>query len=207
MMSSRKFFVPSGIEQFKYKEKGSLFLSQIFPVDSVAKANEILTDIKKKYFDATHNCYAYKIFPDNFKYSDDGEPKGSAGIRIYNAIIHYNLFNTLIIVTRYFGGTKLGIGPLGNAYYTSACNVIENSRLTEKYQYFSIKVSTDFSNSKTIYRFLQEIKAINIHSSYEKELTISAFIPIEMAEKLNSLNKQQDLYKLEFNLSEESYLF
>ena len=153
---SEEIFVPVSYFEFKFKEKGSIFLAQIFPaVDETEAANTLLT-IKKKYYDATHNCYSYRIYPDIFKYSDDGEPNGTAGIRIFNALKHYNLYNCILIVTRYFGGTKLGVGPLGNAYYNSAIEVIKSANIEQKHLHNLIKIEFDFSLSKTIYHLIEE---------------------------------------------------
>jgi len=79
------------LSEFQFKEKGSLFVGRLFPIQSVDEAESILAEIRKKYYDATHNCYAYKFIADeSFNYSDDGEPSGTAGIRIFNAIKHFN---------------------------------------------------------------------------------------------------------------------
>ena len=153
---SEEIFVPVSYFEFKFKEKGSIFLAQIFPAaDETEAANTLLT-IKKKYYDATHNCYSYRIYPDIFKYSDDGEPNGTAGIRIFNALKHYNLYNCILVVTRYFGGTKLGVGPLGNAYYNSAIEVIKSANIEQKHLHNLIKIEFDFSLSKTIYHLIEE---------------------------------------------------
>jgi putative IMPACT (imprinted ancient) family translation regulator len=94
-------------DEVKFKEKGSLFISQPFSIENEQSATEILREIKKKYFDASHHCYAWRLSDGNFKSSDDGEPSGTAGLRIMNAIDHYDLTNLIVIVTRWFGGTKL----------------------------------------------------------------------------------------------------
>ncbi|MDZ7765436.1 MAG: YigZ family protein [Melioribacteraceae bacterium] len=97
-----------------------MFIGYAAPCKNDEEAEQILEGKKKQYYDATHNCYAYKILPESIKYLDDGEPSGTAGIRILNAIQHFDLTNLIVISTRYFGGTKLGVGPLGKAYYNSA---------------------------------------------------------------------------------------
>ena len=103
--------------EVKFKEKGSLFLSKSYNITNVENVEDILNNLKKEFFDATHRCFAYRLnsvsTANNFRYSDDGEPSGTAGIRILNAIDHFELQNCLIAVIRYFGGTKLGVGPLG----------------------------------------------------------------------------------------------
>lgn len=135
-----------------FKEKGSEFIAQVYPVESADNVDQKLEYLKKKIFDATHHCYAYKILKDQQKYSDDGEPSGSSGIRILNAIDHFKLINVLVVVIRYFGVTKLGIGPLGKAYYNSAFNVLSEANIKEKKLYEKLIIKTEFSFISHIYR-------------------------------------------------------
>lgn len=123
----------------KFKEKGSLFIGQVYPVNSVEEAEEFLTSVRKKFYDATHHCYAYRIMENDSKYSDDGEPNGTAGIRIANAINHFELTNLLVISIRYYGGTKLGVGPLGKAYYQSAYDTLSEMEIVTKKKLFKTK--------------------------------------------------------------------
>ena len=120
------------------KEKSSVFNAQAYPVENEEDALQIVEKTKKKYYDATHHCYAYKLTGNKIKYSDAGEPSGTAGIRILNAINHFNMQNILVIVIRYFGGTKLGVGPLGKAYYNSVIQTLKSSRIIEKKAYKKI---------------------------------------------------------------------
>jgi len=101
-----------------YKEKGSKFLAFAYPVQDEAAVKERTSELKKVYYDARHHCYAYILGHDGEQYraSDDGEPNHSAGDPILGQIKSNNLTNTLIVVVRYFGGTKLGISGLINAY-------------------------------------------------------------------------------------------
>ena len=130
----------------KLKVKNSIFISFLFPVSSETEIEKILKAQKKKYYDASHICYAYKLLSGKSKYSDAGEPSGSAGIRILNAINHFDLTECLIIVVRYFGGTKLGIGPLGKAYYKAAFEVIATSDIITKQPYHSVEIKTAISD-------------------------------------------------------------
>ena len=105
-------------------EKKSKFIANIFYVESKEESEKIIKDINKKYHDARHNCYAYRITPENEvieKSSDDGEPSGTAGAPMLNILSKNNLSNILVIVTRYFGGILLGTGGLVRAY-SAACN-------------------------------------------------------------------------------------
>ncbi len=117
---------------FEIKEKGSRFISYIYPVKDSNSSDEILQEIKKKYFDSTHVCFAYRIgdgVEKSVKYSDDGEPGGTAGLPIISEIRSHDLFNALIAVIRYYGGTKLGTGGLARAYRSSAKLAIDGSEV------------------------------------------------------------------------------
>lgn len=117
-----------------YKEKGSKFLAFAYPVRSEQEVKEILDQLKKQYYDARHHCYAYILGAtgQEFRANDDGEPGHSAGDPILGQIRSNNLTNTLIVVVRYFGGTKLGVGGLVTAYKTAAAEAITaNEIITE----------------------------------------------------------------------------
>ncbi|MFI5238058.1 MAG: YigZ family protein, partial [Ignavibacteriales bacterium] len=93
------------IDNFKeltFKEKKSAFIAQVYSVNSVKAADEFLSETKKKYYDASHHCFAYKLIDATIRYSDSGEPSGTAGVRILSAIDHFNLSNQLVVVTRYY---------------------------------------------------------------------------------------------------------
>jgi uncharacterized YigZ family protein len=117
-----------------YREKGSRFLSFAFPVYSENEIKLVVSQIKKEYFDARHHCYAYRLGTggETFRTNDDGEPSGTAGRPIYGQILSFGVTNILIVVVRYFGGTKLGTSGLVNAYKTAASAALKNSKITEQ---------------------------------------------------------------------------
>jgi len=117
-----------------YKEKGSKFIASVFTVMNEDEAKAAIAEIRKKYFDARHHCYAYMIGPDkkNFRASDDGEPSGTAGKPILNQILSKDVTNVCIVVTRYFGGIKLGTSGLINAYKTASREALDNAQIVEK---------------------------------------------------------------------------
>ena len=117
-----------------YKEKGSKFIAEAFTVMSEDEAKAAIAEIKKKYFDARHHCFAYMIGPDKktFRSSDDGEPSGTAGKPILNQILSKDVTNVCVVVTRYFGGIKLGTSGLINAYKTAARDALDNAQVVEK---------------------------------------------------------------------------
>jgi uncharacterized YigZ family protein len=114
-----------------YKEKGSRFLAFAFPVNNREDTENKVSDLRKKYHNARHHCYAYVLKPDQSEYriNDDGEPSNSAGQPILAQIKAHNLTNILVVVVRYFGGTLLGTGGLIRAYKTAAADAIHNASI------------------------------------------------------------------------------
>lgn len=118
-----------------YKEKGSKFIGYAYPLSRVNQVKELIEELKKEHSSARHFCYAYRVGVNNnekYRYNDDGEPSSSAGKPIYGQILSNELTNILIVVVRYFGGTKLGVGGLISAYREGAKVAIENNKIIEK---------------------------------------------------------------------------
>ncbi len=117
-----------------YKEKGSKFLAFAYPVTSEEEIKNILADLRGKYYDARHHCYAYRLGADKqqFRANDDGEPSSTGGKPILGQIVSNDLTNILIVVVRYFGGIKLGVSGLINAYRTAAAAAIAQAVIVEK---------------------------------------------------------------------------
>ena len=118
-----------------YKEKGSRFIALAYPVRTEEVVKQHVADVKKKYYDARHHCYAYILGAnkDAYRMNDDGEPSGTAGRPIHGQLLSKDLTDTLIIVIRYFGGIKLGVSGLINAYKTAAKDALDNSTIVEKF--------------------------------------------------------------------------
>ncbi len=117
----------------EFKEKGSRFISYLYPVNTVDGAEDILQKMRKKYYDSTHVCFAFRLGEGEgkekyFRSSDDGEPSGTAGLPIYNEIKRKEYLDVLVAVVRYYGGTKLGTGGLARAYGRSARQVLDISK-------------------------------------------------------------------------------
>lgn len=121
-------------EEVLYKEKNSKFFGYCFSVRSEDEVKSILDEIKKTHYSARHWCYAFQIGTEQIHYraNDDGEPSGSAGLPIYGQIQSFEVTNILVIVVRYFGGVKLGVGGLVTAYKEAAKMALENSEIIEK---------------------------------------------------------------------------
>ena len=117
-----------------FKDKGSKFLAYAYPVTDEQQVKEYLEPLRKKYYDATHHCYAWRLGPDGelSRANDDGEPSGTAGKPILGQMLSRELTNILIVVVRYFGGTKLGVPGLINAYRESAREAIEAAEVVTR---------------------------------------------------------------------------
>jgi uncharacterized YigZ family protein len=190
-----------------YKERKSVFISEIYPASTGYEAERIIKAIRKKYYDASHHCFAFKLADGQIKSSDGGEPGGTAGIRILNAIEHFELFNIILIVSRYFGGVKLGTGNLGKAYYTAAHSVIENAEIIEKKLFQKIQIKTNFELVNLVHKILSTYNAVIQNTEYGQEINLSCLItPKYRNEILNKLNNQSKK-KVQYELKDEySYL-
>lgn len=166
-----------------YKEKSSTFIAQVFRIDSSEHFDEILSDIRKKYFDASHHCFAYRLVNNKIKYSDDGEPHGSAGIRILNAIDHYNLTNIAVIVIRYFGGTKLGVGPLGKAYFNAANLVLEKAEIIKLFLCQRLDVEINFNQINYLHKLVKNFNIIIEDSNFSNNAYYKLLIKTKHLEK------------------------
>ena len=186
MQKIKKYKTLTSFNENTLKEKSSVFTAQAYPVGNEKEASQILEKIRKKYFDATHHCYAYKLLGERIKYSDAGEPSGTAGLRILNAINHFNLQNILVVVIRYFGGTKLGVGPLGKAYYNSALLTLENSQIIEKNGYTKISIETELNQVNNIYHLVNEFDAKITKSDYSNRVKFDCLVLTEKAKQFES---------------------
>jgi len=141
-----------------YKEKGSKFIALCYPVDTEEDVHNILDKLRKEYHDARHHCYAYRLGVNNDRYrmNDDGEPGGSAGRPIYGQILSNDLTNILIVVIRYFGGIKLGMGGLAAAYKAATNESIENACIIKKIITENITLSFNYPLMNEVMRIIKE---------------------------------------------------
>lgn len=141
-----------------YKDKGSKFIALAYPVESEEEAKEILSFAKKKYHDARHHCYAYRITPEKefSRSSDDGEPSGTAGKPILNQLLSSELYNAMIIVVRYFGGTKLGVSGLIKAYKEASRDAIQNNKIVKTNITRQIELTFEYPIMNQVMRVIKE---------------------------------------------------
>ncbi len=186
------------------KEKNSRFIGFAFPVENEEEIQFHLKNLKKKYYDATHHCYAHKTLTSE-KYSDAGEPSGTAGIRIFNAIEHFNLTNTLVIVVRYFGGTKLGLGGLGKAYYETAFKVLEKAAKINKKLYQKVFIKVDFEQVNKIYQIFSESENKILNTNYSVKVEFECLITSDNIQQIISQLKNATNGDININPAEMIY--
>lgn len=148
-----------------YKEKGSKFFGYAYPVASEDSVKEILEQLKKKHHGARHWCYAWQLGKqyDHYRVNDDGEPSNSAGMPIYGQIQSFDLTNVLVVVMRYFGGTKLGVGGLIQAYKTAAKMALENARIVTRTLDDSFFIKCGYDELNTVMRIIksEDLRIVN----------------------------------------------
>lgn len=160
-------------------EKRSKFLAFAMHVSSEEEAKEMVTLYKKQYYDARHVCYAYVVGneAETTRCNDDGEPSGTAGRPILGQIISRNLTYTLGIVVRYFGGVKLGTGPLGVAYKTAIGEALDEAEKIEKIITHTFIIYAPYTDADVAMRFIREAKADITQRDYDEQGT---FMTIEI---------------------------
>jgi len=154
----------------EYKEKGSKFIAYAFEINSEEEFKIHLDDIKKEHFKARHHCYAYALGTSHeiYRYNDDGEPGGTAGLPIYNQIKSYNLSNIGIVVVRYFGGTKLGVPGLIRAYKTSSIDALESGSIVTRLIVDKIKIEYDYNYMGNIMRIVNQFDVKVLENTFDK---------------------------------------
>jgi uncharacterized YigZ family protein len=179
-----------------YKEKGSKFIAFLFPVQTEEQFKEKYSAIKKEYHDARHHCYAYRLDPENetVRSSDDGEPSGTAGKPMLNQLYSFELFNVGAVVVRYFGGTKLGVSGLINAYKQATIDAIENNHVVTRYLTEYLKVEFAYPLLNEVMRVVKEEKLKIREQKFEMECLVGLEIKkSEFLRVLNRLNKIRGL--------------
>lgn len=168
------YFTVSASTTAEYKEKGSKFLAFSYPVSTEQEIKEILQETRSKYYDARHVCYGYIIGTEDriMKGQDDGEPAHTAGTPILNQIRSKNLTQTLVIVVRYFGGTKLGVSGLIEAYKASAKACLDKATILEKYICDTLVFTFEASLQGEVMRLVKEFSGRVISLDYEDSVIL-----------------------------------
>ena len=168
-----------------FVDRKSKFISHVMPVNNEDSAIEYLNKIRSQYPDARHNVYAYVIDENNiFRYSDDGEPSGTAGMPILDTIRKSGIVDVIVVVTRYFGGTLLGTGGLVHAYGTSATDGLQDAGIIERTLCDVVEVKVDYSISGTVEYKIRTEEYILDDTVYDTDVTYKICSPLDKTEKL-----------------------
>lgn len=180
------------------KEKGSKFIGFAFPVDNEADLKKALEHIKTLHPKATHHCYAFRLGlnGENYRANDDGEPSGSAGLPIYNQLLAHEVTNILVVVVRYYGGTKLGVAGLVKAYKDSAKLTLEASEIITKELECTVQIKFSFEKQNQIFTLLNKFDAKILDFSSEQICTIEA--SLKMALKQNISEQLSEMQNISF---------
>jgi uncharacterized YigZ family protein len=183
-------------EEVLFKEKNSKFFGYAYPVTTEEEIKEIIEQLRKVHFSARHWCYAYQIGTEKIQYraNDDGEPNNSAGMPIYGQIQSFDVTNILIVVVRYFGGVKLGVGGLISAYKTAAQMALENAIIIEKTINKHFVISFGYANMNKVMRIIKE-KNLQIVSQ-KMEMDCEIEIAIRKKNVQNLLDTFESLYEI-----------
>jgi uncharacterized YigZ family protein len=159
----------------EYKDKGSKFIAYSFPLNADSELEGILERIKNEHPKARHYCYAYRIGTDmnKFRINDDGEPSGTAGKPIFGQIQSFNITNVIVVVVRYFGGTKLGVPGLINAYKSSTKDALDNSYVIEKYITATYLLQFNYDQMGHILSIIKENNIDITQKSFDAECQIT----------------------------------
>ena len=182
-MPSNPLFVPARTTQFELREKASRFRTFVFPVASVDEAEEKLAFLKKEYFDASHHCFAWVVNTgrqEKTRTSDAGEPKGTAGPPILEAIRGTGLTNVLVAVVRYFGGTQLGTGGLSRAYRRAASEALKAAGKKELLE--EVRLSAPLTLADRLLNLSQRFGAEVKKKNFAGEMTATFLVPISRRE-------------------------
>lgn len=182
-MNSYKTVEKDGITE--YTEKKSRFISYVYPVKTEPQVSEKLEMLRKKHYDSTHVVYAYKLRENNLqRFSDDGEPQGTAGVPVLDVINKTDVTDILVVVVRYFGGTLLGAGGLVRAYSKSASLGIEEAKIITMCECVNFEIDCPYNQLGKIQYVLNECGAYKIDIIYEENIKLKYFIKEEDFQKL-----------------------
>ena len=181
------------------KEKGSKFIGYAFPVNSEEAVKNALAEAKNVHPKATHHCYAFRLGlqGDHYRANDDGEPSGSAGLPIYNQLLSHEVTNILLIVVRYYGGTKLGVSGLVRAYREMAKMTLEAAEIIVTELTTTIKISFDFNQQNIIFTLLNRFGAAITDFQSAERCTITA--DLKTVEKENISAQLAEMQYIEFD--------
>jgi uncharacterized YigZ family protein len=164
-----------------FKDRGSKFIGDAFPIKNKEEVRQRLIEVKEDHPKANHHCYAYSLGHDEpyIRYNDDGEPTNSAGKPIYGQIYGFDITNVLVVVTRYFGGTKLGVGGLIHAYKTTAKLCLEETKIVQKEITDQLEVKCNYEQMNEVLKLVKREELSIVHQELELKCTYILEVNVE----------------------------
>jgi len=190
-------------EEVLFKDKNSKFFGYAYPITSEEEAKIHIEDLKKKHHQARHWCYAWQIGKEvhQFRANDDGEPSNTAGMPIYGQIQSFDVTNILIVVVRHYGGIKLGVSGLINAYKTAAQMALENSKIVKRTIDEIFVIKFDYPEMNLVMRVIKEHNLNIIEQKLELDCEIHISVRKKIAEEI--FQKFESIYKVEIKNIED----
>lgn len=180
-----EYFIPASSGEASYVEKRSEFIGHVRMVETEDEAKAFVSEMKKKYYDARHNCWCYIIKDGAVRYSDDGEPQGTAGIPMLEVFKREAIENVVCVVTRYFGGVLLGTGGLLRAYTKSAKDALDAAGVAVVRRWVKMNLPCTYSIAERLKLECNNIGGIVTDIEYGAAVTLKVLIPEEKAEEFS----------------------
>ena len=181
-----EYYIPSGASQTEFTEKRSRFIGRVWPVDSEEQARAHIEETKKLHYDARHNCWCYLIKDGPVRYSDDGEPQGTAGQPMLNVFQREGVENVCCVVTRYFGGILLGAGGLVRAYTQSAKDALDAAGISVVRRWVAMEVPCSYAQFESMRREVLAFGGVLENVDYGADVVLSCLLPEEQAEDFSA---------------------
>lgn len=187
-MSQTRYPIPTGFQRSEIEVERSRFITSIEPAATAEDGLAFVALLKQEFPDANHNCWAYLIGPpgssDKIGLSDDGEPHGAAGKPMLTVLQHAGIGDIAVVVTRYFGGIKLGKGGMVKAYTRAVQTALEQLTLTEKIDWLEVVVTFEYAQLSGIERLLPELEAEIVDREFSAQIKLRLKLPAEQADPL-----------------------
>lgn len=178
-----EYYIPTGHSETEFVEKRSRFIGHVWRVESEEEARVCIEETRKKYYDARHNCWCYLIQNGPVRYSDDGEPQGTAGQPMLNVFQREGVVNVCCVVTRYFGGILLGAGGLVRAYTQSAKDALDAAGISVVRRWVAMEVPCSYAQFESMRREVIAFGGVMEQVDYGSDVVLSVLLPEERAEE------------------------
>lgn len=190
-------------------EKKSRFIAQIFPIKTEEEALELLAGVRKKHYDARHNCFAYVLGDKNEteRCSDDGEPSGTAGRPMLDVITGQGIHDVLVVVTRYFGGTLLGTGGLVRAYSAAVKEGLAHCKIVQKIRGYAVNVLADYTDLGKIQYIAANMELTEENSEYGEKVELCYMVPARKVDEFEREIIEKTGGKSEIDRGDETWIY